>query len=175
MYKNWYFIVGPMFSGKTTELLNLAKRMKHKKYVVIKHIIDTRSERNQIVSHDGTYSECIDCATDEEIGRAISNHDMILIDEVQFFPLEDLLKKIDREKKVYLAGLDRDFRGGLFQTSKWLLQNIPGKNIYRKRAICKCGNFADYTKLMAETQINGSILVGGSEKYNACCSSCFSK
>ena len=47
-------ILGPMFAGKTTELIKCINRYKHitKKYFLVNHVHDTRYENNSIVEHN---------------------------------------------------------------------------------------------------------------------------
>ena len=53
-------IIGPMFSGKSTELIRKIRLAKiiDKKVIVIKPIIDIRYKNNKIVSHSFESEEC---------------------------------------------------------------------------------------------------------------------
>ena len=54
-------IIGPMFSGKSTELIRHIRMMKviNAKYIVIKPKIDNRYESDKIVSHNKDSESCI--------------------------------------------------------------------------------------------------------------------
>ena len=54
-------IIGPMYSGKSTRLINYARKFKiiNKKFLIFKHNIDTRYDTDFICSHNLDKEPCI--------------------------------------------------------------------------------------------------------------------
>ena len=91
-------IIGPMFSGKSTELIRkirLAKTI-NKKVLVIKPKLDNRYDNNKLVSHSFESEICETVDNLESIDEIIIHYDLIVIDEGQFF--SDLKKYVFRTK-----------------------------------------------------------------------------
>ena len=82
-------IIGPMYSGKTTELLRLYKRyyLAGKKCILIKHNDDIRYESNYVVTHDQKKYKAISTKYLEDIlnNKDVTSSEVICIDEIQFF------------------------------------------------------------------------------------------
>lgn len=177
-------ICGPMFSGKSEELIRRLRRAKIAKQGIItfKPIIDNRYESEYVVSHDGNMlnAHAVDkietisaLGLDEKI-------QVIGIDEIQFFPVEIIpviCMFIDKGKRVLVAGLDLDFRGKPFGCVPILL--AIADTITKLQAICtECGHDAHFTQRL----VNGKpaqfedpiILIGAQEAYQARCRSCYS-
>ena len=80
-------IIGPMFSGKSTELQRRIKRhtIAKRDCVVVKYVKDTRYSVNEMATHDQRFIKAI--ATDSllAIVESLIAHDVIGIDEGQFF------------------------------------------------------------------------------------------
>ncbi|MCX7951594.1 MAG: thymidine kinase [Clostridiales bacterium] len=174
-------IVGPMYSGKSEELIRRIKRAKIAKQnvLVFKPVIDDRYSKTCVVSHTGIKEEAICISSSNEIFEHIKDTtDVVAIDEVQFFDenIADVCKKIaDKGKRVICAGLDMDFRGEPFGPIPKLL--AIAEFVDKIQAICVvCGNPATRTQRL----INGKparyndpiILVGATEAYEARCRKC---
>ena len=94
MSKNGYLelILGPMFSGKTSKLLEIYKQCKFcsNKIVVINYIADTRYSETMLSTHDKQMIPCIQSDTIQDAlynnYESIASCDVILINEGQFFP-----------------------------------------------------------------------------------------
>jgi hypothetical protein len=92
-------ILGPMYSGKSTKLINYARKFKiiNKKFLIFKHNIDNRYETDYICSHNLDKEPCI-CIDDiYKIfdHKEYNNSDIIIIEEAQFFKkLIDPIKKM---------------------------------------------------------------------------------
>ncbi len=103
-------IIGPMFSGKTSELIRLVERevFAKRKGAIFKPSFDKRYSARQVVSHNGLrYDAFSILATNGGIRRipelvGKEKLDVIGVDEVQFFPrdLVQLLDSIAYEKRV---------------------------------------------------------------------------
>ena len=114
-------VCGPMFAGKTEELIRRIKRLEYakKNVLVFKPSIDNRySEKEEIVSHNLSKKPSILIERSDDILKHITpGLDAVVIDEAQF--LDDRIIKIadylaDQGIRVIIGGLDRDFRGEPF-------------------------------------------------------------
>ncbi|MDE6946428.1 MAG: thymidine kinase [Anaeroplasmataceae bacterium] len=178
----WIEVVcGPMFAGKTEELIRRVKRMDFakKKYLIFKPTIDNRYAISEVVSHNQRKVKAINISSSKEIYNYITEDiEAVLIDEVQFFD-EDVVEicreLADRGLRVICTGLDCDFRGNPFPIVASLL--AMSENITKLTAICVCcGNEATKTQRI----INGKpakydepiILVGEKESYEPRCRKC---
>ncbi|MBP2071590.1 thymidine kinase [Thermoanaerobacterium butyriciformans] len=174
-------VTGPMFSGKSEELIRRIKRAKiaKQKVQVFKPAIDDRYSIDKVVSHNGDNMHAISIVKASEIlTYAEEDTDVFAIDEVQFLDYEivDIVKEIaDSGKRVICAGLDMDFRGEPFGPTPELM--AIAEFVDKLTAICmKCGNPATRTQRL----INGKpanyddpiIMVGAKESYEARCRKC---
>lgn len=113
-------VCGPMFAGKTEELIRRIKRLEYakKKYIVFKPKIDTRYGDDVIKSHDKSEKNAINIENSSEINKYITDElDAVIIDEAQFFDenLPFVLDQLaDRGLRVIVGGLDRNFKGEPF-------------------------------------------------------------
>ena len=176
-------ILGPMTSGKTTELIKEYNRhiAGGFKCCFINHSTDDRygsgnsktSTHNKSVVNNTFSCEKLDYLMLDEPER-IEPYDVFFINEGQFF--SDLKFYVDylvnrKNKKVYVCGLDGDFRREKFGT---LLDIIPiCDDIIKLKALCiKCKkNEAIFTHRL--TAHKEQTIVGGSESYCALCRSCY--
>lgn len=176
-------ITGPMFAGKTTELIKRIERQifAKRKAALFKPAIDNRYSENEVVAHNGLRYDAFVIPTDEEGVRMIAEiteregFEVIGVDEVQFFPgsiVEMLNRLADDGIYVIASGLNLDFKGDPFPVTKELL--VRADNIIYLTAVCTvCGAPATRTQRL----INGKpaprdspvILVGGRESYEARC------
>lgn len=174
-------ICGPMFAGKTEEVIRRVKRMDFakKKYLIFKPEIDNRYSLNEVVSHSKRSVSAISIANPSEIVNLITPEiEAVIIDEVQFFDEEVVSICQDlanRGLRVICAGLDCDFRGNPFTNVANLL--AIAEKITKLTAICVlCGDEATKTQRI----INGlparysdpTILVGEKESYEPRCRKC---
>ena len=85
-------VIGPMFSGKTTELVRRVRRhlAASKKCILVKYKGDNRCNEDPVLStHDQTQMSAKSVCTLSEVANAAWHYDVIAIDEGQFFPGED--------------------------------------------------------------------------------------
>ena len=178
----WIEVVcGPMFAGKTEELIRRVKRMDFakKKYIIFKPVIDDRYSISEVVSHSQRKVQAINISNSKEMAAYITEDiEAVLIDEVQFFDeavLEVCRTLANQGLRVICAGLDCDFRGNPFPIVANLL--AMAEQITKLTAICVCcGNEATMTQRI----INGlparyqdpTILVGEKESYEPRCRKC---
>lgn len=169
-------ICGPMFSGKSEELMRRLRRatIARRRVQVFKPLIDSRYSPDEIVSHNEVRmkSEVVHSAAD--ILKVIDwRTEVVGIDEANFFG-EDLVsvaeQLADREKQVILAGLDTDFMGRPFPPVPNLLARA--ESITKTLAICmRCGNPGKHTQRLVES--DELIVVGAAGSYEARCRRCF--
>jgi len=177
-------ICGPMFSGKSEELIRRLRRatIAKQKTAVFKHSLDNnRSSCKSVVSHDGTSLDAFATHLPESIAEIAENNiiDVIGIDEVQFFNndiISIICTLVDAGKRVIVAGLDTDFRGIPFGPLPTLL--AIADSVLKLQAICvECGNNAMCTQRLVDgkpARFNDPIiLIGAQEAYQARCRGCY--
>lgn len=164
-------VCGSMFSGKTEELIRRIRRAEiaKQRVKVFKPKIDTRYSDMEIVSHsEQSYpSEMIENA--EEILEKSFDHEVIGIDEAQFFDekIVDVCQRLaDSGKRVIVAGLDQDYRAQPFDPMPKLL--AVAEYVTKAMAICViCGAPANRTQ--RNTASSDKVLVGAKDHYEARC------
>ncbi len=169
-------ICGPMFSGKSEELMRRLRRamIARKRVQVFKPVIDTRYSADEIVSHGDIRmkSEVVKDAS-EILSRLDWRTQVVGVDESNFFgpELVDIASQLaDTGKQVIIAGLDTDYMGRPFVPMPTLL--TLAESITKTLAICmRCGNPAKHTQRLVES--DDLIVVGAAGMYEARCRRCF--
>lgn len=171
-------ILGPMFSGKTTRLIERYRAYTYigKRVIVVNYSLDTRYSHTMLSSHDRVEIPCIFAGS--LMGAvsldAVVDADVVLINEGQFFA--DLVpavhKMINEQKKhVYVCGLDGDFRRQKFGT---ILDLIPFCDRVEKLtalcAQCRNGTPAIFSNRITD---ESSQVVIGSDNYRPLCRTCY--
>lgn len=174
-------ICGPMFAGKSEELIRRIKRLEYakKKTLVFKPAIDNRYSETEVVSHSNLKTKSIAITESKDILDYIDSTTFaVAVDEVQFLDKELLViaqKLALKGIRVILAGLDTDFRGEPFPMTGALM--TLAEDVTKLTAICVvCGAPATKTQRM----INGQparysdpiIKVGAAEAYEPRCRHC---
>ena len=174
-------IIGPMFSGKSTELIRKIRLAKiiNKKVLVIKPIIDIRYKNDKIVSHSFEQEECLTIEKLKDIDHFINQYDLIIVDEGQFFP--DLFQYVTMwadtlPVHIVIAGLDGTSERKPFGD---MLRLIPhAEEVERLEAFCSvCGDgtIANYSQYKGLRSVeNGAntkeeVVIGGTEVYRPVC------
>lgn len=174
-------ICGPMYAGKTEELIRRITRMDYAKreYIVFKPKIDNRYSESCISSHNLRKIKAINIESAEEIYSHLKETTQaVVIDEVQFFKqnvidvCNDLAK---RGLRVICAGLDLDFKGDPFGIMPLLL--AYAEKVTKLTAICVCcGEEATRTQRIINDHpafdTDPIVLVGAKESYEARCRKC---
>ncbi|HYH01148.1 MAG TPA: thymidine kinase [Terriglobales bacterium] len=169
-------ICGPMFSGKSEELIRRLRRAEiaRQRVQIFKPGIDQRYSEDHIVSHSELKirSECVRDAADIE-KRLDWRTEVIGIDEAQFLGMELVelvIRLADMGKRIIIAGLDTDYLGRPFHPIPELL--AVADEITKDLAICmRCGNPAKHTqRLVASDEL---VVVGAAGMYEARCRRCF--
>jgi thymidine kinase len=171
-------IAGPMFAGKTEELLRRVRRagIAGRRVFVITHALDTRAGGGRVASHAGLDAPSQAVETAAEIERLVPpDADLVAIDEAHFFG-SDLLPVVarlaDRGIVVVAAGLDVTFEGEPFAPLPALM--ALAERVDKLTAICVvCGEEAIYHVRVTKRDARPGELVaehvGGSEMYEARC------
>ncbi|KAK4315606.1 hypothetical protein Pmani_013170 [Petrolisthes manimaculis] len=167
-------IFGPMFSGKTTELMRRLKRYQISlhKCLVIKYAKDTRYEENDIATHDKQMLPAVATMVLADLKEKSKHYNVIGIDEGQFFPdtVEFCESMANSGKVVVVAALDGTYQRQGFGD---ILQLVPlAESVVKLTAVCMiCYGDAAYTKRTSkETAVE---VIGGSEMYIATCRKCY--
>lgn len=172
-------IIGPMFAGKTTKLVEIYNNHSNdtNKVIAVNYTKDTRHSQTMMATHDKVEIPCIfiDKLHDILNYDFILYSNIILINEGQFFEdIYDTVKYlVDKlNKAVYISGLDGDFKRNKFGN---LLDLIPlCDNIVKLHSKCKnCNNDAIFSHRTTtdETQ----VVIGAEESYIPLCRSCYIK
>jgi len=173
----WIEVVcGPMFSGKSEELIRRLRRAEiaRQRVQIFKPVIDQRYSSDHIVSHNDLriHSDCVSTAADVQ-NKIDLRTEVIGIDEAQFLgeALVDMVVRLaDMGKRIIIAGLDTDYLGRPFHPMPELL--AVADEITKTLAICmQCGNPAKHTQRLIASQ--DLIVVGAEGMYEARCRRCF--
>ncbi len=174
-------ITGPMFSGKSEELIRRLKRAQiaRRRVACFKPDVDLRYHRTAIASHSAQTLEAITVPSVEALRVAFFDQDakqpieVIGIDEAQFFDegLVGLAGELVRQgKRVILAGLDMTFSGEPFGPIPALM--AVADEVLKLSAVCMvCGAPAIHTQRLSSNQ--QLVMVGAAGIYEARCRACF--
>ena len=169
-------IIGPMYSGKTSKLLEIYKQCKfcNISVTVINHTIDNRYDDELLSTHDKVKIPCLQAKNLTDIwNEEVKKSDVILINEGQFFSdlYEVVVEMLASKKKIYICGLDGDFERKKFGT---ILDLIPLCDKVTKLTSlcsqCKDGTPGIFSmRLTSETEQT----VVGSDNYIPVCRKCY--
>jgi thymidine kinase len=165
-------VCGPMFSGKTSELIRRVERAQiaKQRVQIFKPSIDVRYDKDGVVSHTSRSlkAEPVENAVDILI-RLKDSTRVVAIDEVQFFDdaiTNIVIKLAARGYRVICAGLDLDYKGLPFGPMPSLL--AVADEVMKIHAICTiCGAPASRTQRL--TKSKAQILLGETDAYEARC------
>ena len=173
----WIEIVcGPMFSGKSEELIRRLRRARiaRKRVQVFKPALDDRYSADEIVSHGDQRLKSEVVASAKQILEVVDWRTQVIgVDESNFFGrdlVEVSAQLADAGKQVIIAGLDTDYLGRPFPPMPELL--CLAESITKTLAVCmRCGNLAKHTQRLVESE--DLIVVGAAGMYEARCRRCF--
>ncbi|HOF54062.1 MAG TPA: thymidine kinase [Bacilli bacterium] len=178
----WIEIVtGPMFAGKSEELIRRIKRLEYakKKVLVFRPRIDNRYSLDEVVSHSNNRRKSIVIDAAKDILPYISEDTYaVVIDEIQFLDhelisLSEHLANIGI--RVILGGLDSDFRGEPFAVTAEMMARA--EFVTKLTAICvRCGSPATKTQRIVNGKpahyLDPIVVVGAAEAYEPRCRHC---
>ena len=167
-------ILGPMFSGKSTRLIEQMRKYvyKAKKTIMVKYYADQRySEKSEVVTHDLIKYDSINCKFLRNSFDTLKQYDVIGIDEGQFFAdLVEVCEELALMGKIILiAALNGDFRMEPFP----VIQRIISKSDKIKLLKAYCFNCHKDAKFSLRiVQSNETVLIGAGEAYKPACREC---
>ena len=170
-------IIGPMFSGKSTELINLkttADRTEAKT-MAVNHLSDVRySKKSEISTHDGKHCEGTVATThlmDLVDMDAYAEANILFIDEGQFFnDLHMFLHKAvdEDQKKVFVAMLNGNVKRRFFKPTQDALPLAD--HIILKKAWCsRCNDGTEALFTIRKSGCQSEEIQVGSENYVSVC------
>ena len=169
-------ICGPMFSGKSEELIRRLRRAEiaRQRVQIFKPALDQRYGGDHIVSHSELRIRSLAVKDAAELeSRLDLRTEVIGIDEAQFLGagmVELVVRLADMGKRIVIAGLDTDYLGRPFSPVPELL--AVADEITKTLAICmRCGNPAKHTQRLRGS--DSLIEVGAAGAYEARCRRCF--
>lgn len=170
-------IIGPMYSGKTTAILEIYKKCNFCSIpcIIINHTLDNRYHDTMLSNHDKLMAPCFRIEKLENIltNKSYINSHVILINEGQFF--NDLYEVVPimlkQNKKVYICGLDGDFERKKFGS---MLDLIPiCDKVYKLTSlcsICKDGTLGIFSMRLTNEK---EQTVVGYDNYIPVCRTCY--
>ena len=172
-------ITGPMFSGKSEELIRRLKRARiaRQRVACFKPDIDLRYHRTAIASHSAQTHEAMTVANTSHLRKAlypqILDVEVVGLDEAQFFDdaiVQFALELVHMGKRVVMAGLDTTFTGDPFGPIPALM--AVSDEVTKLSAVCMvCGAPAIHTQRLGKSR--ELVVVGAAGMYEARCRTCF--
>ena len=173
-------IIGPMYSGKTSSILDLYRKYGFSKIntLVINYEEDKRYHESMMSTHDKIMIPCVNVLKIRDImtKENLEQYDVFLINEGQFFGdlKECVMELVEKHNKtIYVCGLDGDFKRNGFEQIMLL---IPlADEIIKKYAICK--SCEDGTRALFSHRISTEqeVKVIGADNYIPLCRQCYLK
>ncbi len=173
-------ICGPMFSGKSEEMIRRLRRAEiaGQRVVIFKPRIDDRFDAADVVSHAGARMRAVPVSSVAELVARAQGFEVVGIDEVQFFEhpvVSASLELAEGGARVVAAGLDQDFRRLPFGPIPELLSHA--EFVDKLQAVChRCGGPATTTQRLVAGKpapySGETVLVGAAEQYEARCRDC---
>ena len=168
-------ITGPMFSGKSEELIRRLKRARiaRQRVACYKPDIDLRYHRTQIASHSAHTHDALPVSSVEQVREALfpqlAEIEVIGIDEVQFLSAEVIplvTELVALGKRVIAAGLDMTYAAEPFGPVPVLM--AMADSVSKLSAVCMvCGASAIHTQRLGQSQ--ELVVVGATGMYEARC------
>jgi thymidine kinase len=169
-------ICGPMFSGKSEELIRRITRYTIARIPTqtFKPAIDVRFATNEVVSHS-SLSTAAEPVTDSAqlLSKVRPSTVVVGIDEAQFFD-EGLVEVVARlaaaGKKVIAAGLDLDYLGRPFGPIPALM--LRAEYVTKSLAVChRCGGEGMFTQRVIQS--DELVVLGAEGAYESRCRRCY--
>lgn len=177
-------IIGPMFSGKTTELIKLMNRhiLAKQKCIVIKHKIDTRFvplNVEEIRTHEGIiFNKCkviyFDKLTDAEY-TLVSGYNVVGIEEGFFF--DNINEFCNRLANANIHTIVSSIESSYKQEPFMNILNLVSmsEKVIKLNGICMECNKNDSSFTISKVPIDDKFLVGSEDSYKAVCRKCLVK
>jgi thymidine kinase len=171
-------ISGPMFCGKSSDLIRRVNRLKYARadFIVFKPKIDIRYAESEVVTHEKVSVSSVAVSSAAEILEYCAQHpvtNIIAIDEAQFFPRTESPNIVDvcvslkiKGYRIIITGLDMDSNGKPFGLMPELFSIAD--DVLKLKSVCSiCGRDASMTYKLEQ---NDSVVeLGSSDKYQPRC------
>jgi thymidine kinase len=174
-------VCGPMFSGKSEELIRRVRRAEIAglRALIVKPAVDDRYDVGHVVSHGGAKMRAVTATSSAELRRLAAGYEAVGVDEVQFFDdgvVDAITELVDRGGRVVAAGLAQDFRGLPFGPMPTLL--AVADYVDKLEAVChRCGGPATLTQRLLDGKpapFSGeTVQIGALDSYEARCRACY--
>tara|TARA_Y100000817_G_scaffold312389_1_gene306264 strand:+ start:443 stop:1006 length:564 start_codon:yes stop_codon:yes gene_type:complete len=171
-----HIIIGPMFSGKSTKLINEINTLKmyKKNILIINSNKDSRVSSDYIKTHNDIKYKAIKLndLDDSKVVSIIQKYDTVCIDEAQFFSnLIAFVKKLLKYNiHIIVTGLNGDTQQNKFGH---IIDLMPLANKIDKLSgictLCNDGTPGDFSILKKNMEKKSQILVGGDDMYQCVC------
>ncbi|HEX5630728.1 MAG TPA: thymidine kinase [Acidimicrobiia bacterium] len=169
-------ICGPMFSGKSEELIRRITRYTIARIPTqtFKPAIDVRFATNEVVSHSSLSTAAEPVADSAELLARVKPQTVVVgIDEAQFFDqglVEVVARLAAAGKKVIVAGLDLDYLGRPFEPIPSVM--LRAEYVTKSLAVChRCGGEGMFTQRVIQS--NELVVLGAEGAYEARCRRCY--
>lgn len=169
-------IAGPMFSGKSEELIRRITRYRIARVPVqaFKPRLDTRYADTQVVSHSSHSVDAESVADSDELLRSVQERTVIVgIDEGQFFDdkLVDVCEHLaGLGKQIIVAGLDLDYMGRPFGAIPTLMTRA--EYVSKMLSVChRCGGPGMFTQRVIDS--DELVVLGATDSYESRCRYCY--
>lgn len=175
--RGWVEVIcGPMFSGKTEELIRRLRRaeLARQRVQAFKPAIDDRYDGTRLASHSSMLHAAEAVGTVADLARRVrEDTEVVGIDEAQFFSPElvELVQTLaNGGKRVLIAGLDQDYLGRPFEPVPHLM--AIAEEVTKCAAVCACcGEPASRSQRLVPE--DGAVVrVGAADAYEARCRAC---
>ena len=175
--QGWIEVIsGPMFSGKSEELIRRVTRY-HLARVptqTFKPALDVRYSVGEVVSHSRLSTAAEPVRDSEELLRSVEDRTVVVgVDEGQFFDtglVEVASLLASAGEKVIVAGLDLDYLGRPFEPIPSLI--LQAEYVTKALAVChKCGGPGLFTQRVVES--DELVVLGANDTYEARCRRCY--
>ena len=178
-----HFYYSAMNAGKSTSLVQSAYNYNERgmRTLVFTPSIDTRFGTNAVTTRIGIKAEAV-CFDDNYDFYAKTNElskeekiDCVLIDEAQFLNKKQVWQLVriadELDIPVLTYGLRTDFRGEVFEGSRYLL--ALADQLIELKTICHCGKKATMTLRIDESgnavKTGEQVQIGGNEMFISTC------
>lgn len=171
MYGKLTVVTGPMFCGKTSHIIGVARDRTDA--IVFKPKMDIRYSINEVVTHTGSRIEAVGVRLPDDLAPS-ENYKLICFDEIQFFGQPyyggDIVRAIKvllkAGREVLVCGLDTDWRGDAFPVTATLAGMAD--EVVKLQAKCSsCGSPA--SKTYKKTRQGDVVELGNDDIYEARC------
>ncbi len=169
-------ICGPMFSGKSEELIRRITRYTIARIPTqtFKPAIDVRFATNEVVSHSSLSTAAEPVVDSAELLARVKPQTVVVgIDEAQFFDqglVEVVARLAAAGKKVIVAGLDLDYLGRPFEPIPSVM--LRAEYVTKSLAVChRCGGEGMFTQRVIQS--DELVVLGAEGAYEARCRRCY--